>query len=57
MSQDSFDDAVAQSIAPGHKTLRNLKTAWIKNNLCPSMTAKSSTIRSTCWWPSSENTA
>ncbi|WP_366141684.1 dodecin domain-containing protein [uncultured Boseongicola sp.] len=49
MSQDSFDDAVAQSIAPGHKTLRNLKTAWIKNNLCPSMTAKSSTIRSTCW--------
>ncbi|RFP88826.1 dodecin domain-containing protein [Rhodobacteraceae bacterium 63075] len=29
-STESFDDAVAQGIARANKTLRNVKSAWVK---------------------------
>lgn len=29
-STESFEDAIKQGIARAHKTLRNLKSAWIK---------------------------
>lgn len=30
-SPDSFDDAIKQGIARANKTLRNVKSAWIKD--------------------------
>ena len=30
-SQDSFDDAIKEGIARANKTLKNVKSAWIKD--------------------------
>ena len=30
-SQKSFDDAIKEGIARSHKTLRNIKSAWVQN--------------------------
>jgi dodecin len=30
-SPKSFDDAIKEGIARSHKTLRNLKSAWVQN--------------------------
>lgn len=48
-SPNSFEDAITQGVARATKTLRNVKSAWVKEQRSTSRTTGSASIGSTCW--------
>ena len=46
-SQKSFEDAIQSGVARATKTLRNVRSAWIKEQRVESATATSPSTRST----------
>jgi flavin-binding protein dodecin len=51
-STKSFEDALKQGIERANKTLRNVRTAWVKEQQVHVTNGSIPSIRSTCWSPS-----